>query len=249
MMATTILIALPAYGSTISLATFDSTHLLLQTLMAKGIRGGIGSISYPEVSEARNVLLTSWYDGTDASHILFVDSDMGFKPELIMDMLMFGEPMVGAIYPKKILPIQWAASGLGDDFTERRGDFMKVGGLGMGCFLIHRDVVDKMIEKMPELSDSRVSTHSSKHMLPKDRILRFFDPLDDEKTGRMSEDLSFCYRWRENCGGEIWAAIGHDIEHVGQYSYIGNYLRHIEEKTAPKEIKQPSDVFVPAAAE
>jgi len=241
-MGSTILIGIPAYGSTVSLATFDSTHLLLQALMTKGIRGGIGSISYPEVSEARNVLLTSWYDGTDASHLLFVDADMGFAPQLVLDMMMFNEPMVGAMYSKKVLPVQWAASGLGEDFTERRGDFMKIAGLGMGCFLIRRDVVDRMMEAMPDLSDTRVETHSAKHMLMKGRILRFFDPLDDPKTGRMSEDLSFCYRWREKCGGEIWAAIGHDVEHVGLFSYTANYLRHITEKEAAGEIQTPLSI-------
>ena len=236
-MATNIVIGIPAYGNTISLATFQSIQSLMQMCMAKGIRGGIASFSYPEVSEARNVLLTGWYDQTDATHLLFVDSDMGFAPELVLDMLMFNEPMVGALYSKKCIPVQWAASGLGDDVTERRGDFMKVAGLGMGCFMIRRDVVDKMLEKMPEMSDTRIKFHAAQHMLTKGRVLRFFDPMDNPESGRMSEDLSFCYRWREMCGGEIWAAIGHDIEHVGQYSYTANYLRHIEEKMAAGEIK------------
>lgn len=237
-MATHITIALPAYGNQISLATFNSVTALMQTFMAKGIRGALAAFSYPEVAEARNILLTGWYDGLkDSTHLLFVDSDMGFAPELVLDMLTFNEPMVGALYTRKCIPTEWAASGLGDNFTERRGDFMKVAGLGMGCFLIRRDAIDLMIQKMPEMIDARMKFHAAKDMLG-GRIIRAFDGFDnpdDRAAGRMSEDLSFCCRWRQ-CGGEVWANIGHTIEHMGIYSYKANYLQMIAEKEASGEL-------------
>ena len=34
------------------------------------------SISYADIAESRNFLLTHFFDKTDASHILFVDVDM-----------------------------------------------------------------------------------------------------------------------------------------------------------------------------
>lgn len=242
-MATNILLALPAYGNMVSVTTLNTTHALMQAFMTKGIRGGLAAFSYPEVSEARNILLTGWYDTVpDATHLLFIDSDMGFDPQVIFDLLTFNEPMVGAIYSKKCLPVQWAASGLGEKFAAARGDFMKVAGLGMGCFLIRRDAIDLMLQKMPELSDERMEYHAAKHMLGK-RIIRAFDPFDnpDDRThGRMSEDLSFCCRWRQ-CGGEIWASVGHDIDHVGMHSFKANYARHIAEKTAAGEVPAPPD--------
>src|ERR1700677_14642 len=230
-----ICVAVPAYGNHVSTATLYSVTNLLAMFNAKGIAGGLVAFSFPEVSESRNILLTGWYDSPPHStHLLFIDSDMGFDPKLISDMLLFDQPLVGAIYSKKTLPVQWAASGMGEDaYVERRGDFMKVGGIGMGACLIRRDVVTKMLEKWPELSDSRMEYHSARNLLPK-RIIRAFDPFDnpDDKThGRMSEDLAFCCRWRM-CGGDVWAAIGHDVEHVGDYSYTANYLRYITEKAA-----------------
>jgi hypothetical protein len=235
-MATNILILLPAYGNMVSVPTLNTTHALIQMFGSKGICGGIAAFSYPDVTEARNIMLTGWYDGCpDATHALFLDSDMGFSPQLVADMLMFDEPMVGALYRKKTEPVQWAASGLGGE-TESRGPFMKVAGLGMGCFLIRRDAIATMLAKMPELSDYRMTYHAAKDML-KDRIIRAFDPFDDPDDathGRMSEDLSFCARWRQ-CGGTVWAAVNHDIEHVGMYSYKGNFARHsLEQKDAPQ---------------
>jgi hypothetical protein len=240
-MATNITICIPAYGNQISVATFNSVSGLLQMFMAKGIQGSLAAFSYPDVAEARNILLTGWYDGIPAStHLLFVDSDMGFGTDVVSDMVMFNEPMVGALYTRKVIPVQWAASGLGDNaIVERRGGFMKVAGLGMGCFLIRRDAVDLMLQKMPELSDTRMKFHAAKEMIP-DRIIRAFDGFDnpdDQTAGKMSEDLAFCCRWRQ-CGGDVWAAIGYTIEHVGQYSYRANYLQIVAEKEAAGEIPQ-----------
>jgi hypothetical protein len=131
---------------------------------------------------------------------------MGFSPDVVIDMLTLGDPMVGALYARKTIPVQWAASGLGDNFAERRGDFMKVAGLGMGCSLIRRDAIDTMLQKMPELIDTRMKFHTAKDLLG-GRIIRAFDGFDDpddRTAGRMSEDLAFCCRWRQ-CSGDIWA--------------------------------------------
>jgi hypothetical protein len=237
-MTTNILLALPAYGNVVSIATLNTTHALIQALSSKGIRGGIAAFSYPDVAESRNILLTGWYDGCkDATHLLFIDSDMGFGPQVVFDMLMLNEPMVGAMYSKKVIPPQWAASGLPESEVKRLGDFMTVGGLGMGCFLIRRDAIDIMLEKMPELIDTRMQYHAAKDMLG-GRIIRAFDTFDnpdDNQAGKLSEDLAFCQRWR-TCGGDVWASVGHDIEHVGLYSYTANYARFISEKHAAGEL-------------
>jgi hypothetical protein len=249
-LATNITLCIPAYGNQISLATFNTSMSLMQMFMSKGIRGAFAAFSYPEVSEARNILLTAWYDNMpDSTHLLFIDSDMGFDPSVVIDFLTFNEPMVGALYTRKTIPIQWAASGLGDTHAERRGDFMKVAGLGMGCFLIRRDAIDIMLQKMPELSDERMQFHAAKDMLPK-RIIRAFDGFDNpdqSTTGRLSEDLAFCCRWRQ-CGGDVWAAMHHTIEHVGMYSYKGNYLEHIAQKVDSGEVQErPPSTLVDVA--
>ena len=112
-MAANILICIPAYGNLVSVATLNTTHALIQMFGSKGIRAGIAAFSYPEISEARNILLTGWYDGCpDATHLLFIDNDMGFPVNLIADMLIFDEPVIGTMCPKKTIPIQWAASHL-----------------------------------------------------------------------------------------------------------------------------------------
>src|SRR5271163_613616 len=140
-MAKDVFIAVPGFGQIISSTTFLATHALRQHLMMKGIGGGITTLSFPDIAELRSMFLTVWHDTMPQStHILFIDSDMGFAPELVSDMLLFDEGVVGTVYPQRKMPLSWAGSGTGTAMTERRGDFMLVEGVGFGCTLIRRDV-------------------------------------------------------------------------------------------------------------
>jgi hypothetical protein len=155
---------------------------------------------------------------------------MGFDPNLVTDMLLFDEPLVGCIYPQRKVPIGWAGSGTGEPTAERRGDFMRVEGVGMGCTLIRLDLVTKMLEKMPELVDTRMALHPALESLRATgttRLIRAFEKMDMPERGIISEDLSFCLRWQK-CGGQTWASVGYRISHVGPYDYGARYLDVVE---------------------
>ena len=221
----------PAFGQVISATTFLASHATRQHLMSKGIGGGISTLSFPDIAELRSMVTTIWYDSMpNSTHLLFTDADMGWPPELITDMIMFDQPVVGCIYRQRKEPLSWAGSGTGDAVTERRGDFMRVEGVGFGVTLIKRECITKMIEKFPELIDTRLQLHPAGETLRgagTNRLLRFYEKMDIPDRGLVSEDLSFCIRHRQ-CGGEVWANIGHRISHVGPYDYNGRYLDVIE---------------------
>jgi hypothetical protein len=243
-----VFLAVPAFGQMISAATFLTTHAIRAHLSSKGIGGGITTLSFPDIAELRSMFLTIWYDTMKSSdYILFIDADMGIPAELITDMIMFDEPLVGTIYPQRKLPISWAGSGTGSPTTERRGDFMEVEGVGFGCTMIRRDLVTVMLEKMPELVDTRLQLHPAGETLRQagtNRLIRAFEKMDLPERGIVSEDLSFCIRWR-NCGGKVWAAIGKKISHVGPFDYSGRYLDVVEQMAAqpmaPMEAPKPMD--------
>lgn len=230
-MATDVFIFCPAFGQIISATTFLATHATRQHLMMKGIGGGISTLSFPDIAELRAMACTVWYDSMpNSTHILFVDADMGWPPELISDMILFDEGVVGCVYPQRKMPLSWAGSGTGASMTERRGDFMLVEGVGFGCTMIRRDVITAMIGKFPELIDTRLQLHPAGETLRQtgtNRLLRFFEKLDLPERGLVSEDLSFCLRWSQ-CGGKVWANIGHRMSHVGPYDYAGRYLDVVE---------------------
>jgi hypothetical protein len=234
-MANKIFIFVPAFGQIITATTFLTTHALQQHLGSKGIGGGVSTLSFPDIAELRSMAMTIWYDTMpDVNHLLFIDADMGFAPEMVTDMLLFDEALIGTIYPQRKMPLSWAGSGTGQPTTERRGNFMHVEGVGMGCTLIRRDLVTKMLEQMPELVDTRLQLHPAGDTLRQagtNRLIRAFEKLDLPERGLVSEDLSFCIR-AARCGVKCWAAIAYKISHVGPFDYSGRYLDMIETQAA-----------------
>src|SRR5262245_31525806 len=171
---------------------------------------------------------------------------MGFDPQLVVDMVEFNKPVVGAIYPKRQLDLERvtsaAAAGTpakraiakGQDFIIRgkprgaRNGFVMVDGVGAGVLLLQRACVDTFIQKMPELVDSTAGKTSplSKGL---GRLIRTFEFLTIDGA-RLSEDYSFCHRWRQ-CGGEIWANTTYEMTHIGLFRFKGRYA---EAQTGPR---------------
>lgn len=227
---TAILGCFPTYKNQISGTTLLASHALANELHAKGIFWGVTAISNPSIDWVRNWFTTFWYYTTPQyTHMLMIDDDMGFGPQVVMDMLAFGEPVVGALYPKKTNERQWAVSGI--EKPEVRGPFIEVEGLGAGCLLIRRDAIATMIEKMPSIIDIRPNTLDSAIFKEAGitKFLRPFDCIDDPARGLVSEDISFGRRWRE-CGGKVWAATHHQMVHVGPHEWTDCYATWSKEE-------------------
>ena len=222
-----VFVFVPSFRGNISALTFETSHRLMSGLMAKGIPASVGTYSWPDIAELRNMVLSVWYDTMPgSSHLLFVDDDMGFPPELILDMLTFNEPVVGAIYPKRSMSRIWCGSGI--DAGEYRPGFIEVEGVGAGILLIQREAVSRMIERYPDQIGDYMLVDDMKAIGAK-RTLRFFDCVQTLK-GKVSEDISFCRRWRE-IGGVVWASVAYEIQHVGPWSFSGCFAKERDEET------------------
>src|SRR6267142_3200435 len=79
---------IPSFRGSISALTFETSHHLMSTLTSKGMQASVSTYSHPDIAELRSMVLSVWYDTMkDSTHLLFVDDDMGFSPELILDMI------------------------------------------------------------------------------------------------------------------------------------------------------------------
>jgi hypothetical protein len=233
-----VFVFVPAFGRQITSTTFESTHELMSALTSKGITAHIATYSWPDIEELRNMVLSYWYDAMpDFTHMLFVDADVGFRSQMVLDMLLFNEAMVGGLYPKKTFPLDWAGSGIAAG--EYRKGFIEVDGLGMGCFLIRRDAITTMIEKYPELVRPYM-TLTDMQAAGATRTLSFFDKIQTPQ-GKVSEDISFCRRYRE-AGGKVWASTAYVMDHVGPWLFSACFARSREE-----EVKRKSDGETAAA--
>ena len=101
--------------------------------------------------------------------------------------------------------------------------FMEVESCGAGIMLISRKAIDRMIQCCPDIVDTvRFKRHPFIAKDFKDKFLTPFNPISTDKRS-MSEDISFCYRWTDKCGGKIFAAADAKILHVGQQIVEGRY--------------------------
>jgi hypothetical protein len=217
---TGVLIAMPAYGQVNNMQTTRSLFGLCQWLTVHNVNNQLLVYSAADIVEVRNLFLTVWYDANPhLSHMLFVDADMGFDPLMVRDMIRFGKPLTGTLYRRR----QLEPSVVGTVLHEKHSvadvvdGFIPASGLGCGVMLISRHVVDVMLAKMPELRDALPSVLADGAPGSVKQLIRAFDPIR-EGSVRLSEDMSFCHRWRQ-CGGEIWANIRYPVSHIGPHDF------------------------------
>ena len=231
-----ILICVPAYGQTMMAQTAEALFSTGQWLTRQGINNALSWYSGADIEEIRNLFVTSWYDGRkEFSHLLFVDSDMGFHPALIRDMIKFDKPLMGVLYAKrKAEPGIVGMLAEGHSTKDIVHGFMRSEGLGCGVMMIRRDVITKMLEKMPFLSKPiQKSLAEAAPGMNLTRIIHAFDKLKNDEY-QLSEDMSFCRRWVSGCDGEIWANVAHRISHVGPFDYAIRYQGIMESNEAAK---------------
>src|SRR5262245_3825024 len=90
-----LMVATPAFGD-MFYTPYVHSMFRLQSMITqhKGTMRHM-VISYASVGDARNALLTHFYDKSDAEYLLFVDADMGFEPQLVFDMITLTKPVLG----------------------------------------------------------------------------------------------------------------------------------------------------------
>ncbi|HTB17303.1 MAG TPA: hypothetical protein VK708_04270 [Bryobacteraceae bacterium] len=192
------------------------------------------------VTRARQTIVCHFLENPNATHLLFIDADIGFEPEAVLRLLEFGADVTAAVYPAKQInweampgavqagrtPLESATLSYvverepGPDMVVRNG-FVRSRYAGTGFLMIRRSVLEAMIEHYPELR----YTHEHEGSTPLSGSpwrSALFNCMIDKKTGfYLSEDYSFCRRWTD-MGGEIWVDYTSRLEHVGLMVYRGN---------------------------
>jgi hypothetical protein len=178
--------------------------------------------------------------------LLFVDSDMQFAGSLCRRMLALDKPVVGAACTKKTLDLDvlrrhWGGDLSFDDalaiahqYTLRlppgplhiSDGVCQVDGFGFGVALIRRDALERMVS-MGAARLVRNDANTRADGLPHG-LYNFFDQLPSPHGDLLSEDWSFCQRWKEQCGGELWAIVDADIGHIGEMRYGQPYVRKLK---------------------
>jgi hypothetical protein len=242
-----ILIAVPTMAGVMKAKTATTLVLLMRQLTRAGIEADYLNVDSSDIVYARNLYAREVLTSKTLDGLLFVDSDMQFRPALVMKMLRLDADLVAAAYPKRTLDLDQFARAMaeGGAYTPEaklkalantlqytvipswdtpkvgrlsvRRGFAKMAAAGMGCALISRAVLQAMIDG--KAVDRRKDVIDGIEHTG----WGFFDCV---KVGEisLSEDFSFCYRWTRILGRDLWVCVDEQVSHLGDFVYQGRYL-------------------------
>ena len=99
---TSVLIAQPTTGSVVS-GTVSFLAELFAALDRRGISWGYQNLSLSDIVMSRNIFASHLIADNEHTHLLFIDSDMGFASDSILSLIDFGARVVAAACPKRYL--------------------------------------------------------------------------------------------------------------------------------------------------
>ena len=187
------------------------------------------------IPRARNKALGNFMR-SDCTHLFYIDSDIEFPEQAVIDLLAFDKDVVCGSYPKK--GFNWnrfmysmqhekdskeALDSRGLDYAYnaeyddnntiiQQGDFIKVRHASTGFMMIQKGILQKLYDKHEELtiiSDELSQTDNT--------LCGLFCCMIKDKV-YLSEDYSFCERVN-NIGGEIWINTQHNLNHIGKHIF------------------------------
>ena len=190
------------------------------------------------ITRARASLISQFLDDAGATHLLFIDADIGFEPEQVLRLIECGADMCAAVYPIK--RIDWdkvrktietarpnpAAAALKYVFevddpntVTAKAGFVKVRYAGTGFLMVRREALERMCAHYPQLQYKR--DHSIDAAAASANRFALFECMIAEDGTYLSEDFAFCKRWTD-MGGEIWADLNSKLNHVGPMAFCGD---------------------------
>ena len=205
-----------------------------------------------DVACARAECVGDFLKDSQATHLLFVDSDIGFSPEQVFQLLNFGAEFTAAAYPLKGLfwdriatavrdletnpaaTFRYALAWAENDALLARNEFRQAGYVGLGFVLLRRSALIKLAAADAATAPSSPGT--DRQPVPeRGRPTGLFNSVIEPDTGLyLSECFSFCRRWRE-LGGEIWVDLHSELTHVGPMPFRGDLFSQLEPVSEAEE--------------
>ena len=238
-----LVVATPCFGGQVASVYAGSIFHLQRAVRAKSnidlsvlMRDGDALIT-----RARANLVTLFLDDPTATHLLFVDADIGFTPDQVFRLIESGADVVAGVYPVKRVNWDKARRMLqsdrpatpsaaldyvleldNPDHVVAVNGFTRVRYAGTGFLMIRRHVLEKMCQHPDYSALQFFREHSIDALAGSPNRFALFDCMIDRTTGTyLSEDFAFCKRWTD-IGGEIWADLESRLDHVGPSVFRGD---------------------------
>jgi hypothetical protein len=235
-----LVVGTPCFGGQVS-ANYTASLLRLEKAL-RAYNGVSLKVLFKDgdalITRARASLVAQFLDDPAATHLLFIDADIGFEPDQVLRLIQSGAGMSAAVYPIKrfdwdrikstiaagrpnpgAAALKYVLEVDNPDAVICQGGFVKVRYAGTGFLMIRRDVLERMCAHYPQLQYRR--DHSLDARVASENRFALFDCMIADDGTYLSEDFAFCKRWSD-MGGEIWADRNSALSHVGPITFHGD---------------------------
>ena len=255
---TQLVVCTPCYGGNVNERYVQSMFTLVAMCQLYGVGLSLVTMANESlVTRARNELVNNFLAlGDKATHMMFIDADISFRPNHVIEMLLADKEIVTGAYPLK--EIMWPAvqnllkekPNATLDEVEKvavpyvinvsKPDPNKVGqkesvNVVNGLIEVYDAGTGFMLMKRDVLlkmieAYPETRYYTDRDMtVPKEQRVRYalFDTLIDEDGRYLSEDYTFCRRWQA-IDGKIYLAVNVALDHVGTHIFKGRSIVNVE---------------------
>ena len=245
-----IMVCTPCH-SDVSMHYTQAVLKFQQECMKRNILVSFSLLKSSLVTQGRNLCVAEFLNHDDKyDYLLFIDSDISFKPKTIFKMIDADKDLIACPYPMKMFETDRMWKNIKEtDRVKSKEDIlpsgymypiklgsnelivdkgvMQVTHAPTGCMLIKRNVIDKLIANHPELEIYQPTVINGKET-KKENFYNLFDTLHDPETKRyFGEDFGFCQRWSD-IGGKVYVYVMDHISHIGDHEYCGRFYDMLE---------------------
>ena len=230
---TKVHIAMPCYGGMLTESTFMSFIKWANTARQLNIDWTLETmVNESLISRARNTLSAKFLHMDDATHLMFIDADIGWEPWHLLVLLNRDVDVIGGLYPMKTMPIKWVVNGF-EGAEEGPDGFQEVSKAGTGFLLIKKHVFEKL--------NSHPAVKQYKNDIGLDPIydqyLKTYFDTAVRQNRYYSEDWTFCENWRD-LGGQIYMDKRILLRHSGSYVFCMENQQYLLDNVGPMYVEQ-----------
>lgn len=192
------------------------------------------------ISTMRSVMASLVLHDPSYTHLLFIDTDLGFTPSSIERLIAAGADVIGCAYPYRTVPLHLPTPQADQPLRRsisamvpyaltfpdgiRQVDVQEgiceVQSIGTGLLLIRRLVLERLAAS--DLVCSYKVGFPYSQWYSRNTYYGFFSHLESDGC-ELGEDFSFCRRWTHGCGGKILALVDQEVSHIGPMPVLGRY--------------------------
>lgn len=221
-----VMLAVPAYSGTIHMLTFRSIMAEVVEMAKRGWQTHlIDEIGNGLIGDCRAKMVARFLTESDFTHLVFIDSDVCWKPGSLVRLIEHKEDFIAGLYPRRSDPITFSfrsklENGEGLEFNEK--GLVQVWGVPFGFVVLTRACCQKMVEAYDELKfQAERGRDTQGNNVPALMAWALFDPYRPEGTmSKLGEDYSFCARWRD-IGGKVFVDPYIPMGHIGLKTFEG----------------------------